>query len=273
MNTFDLNSQNQVELLDELPFWSAPFGLKLLDAIELKKNITALDIGFGLGFPLTEIAMRLGKTSKIYGIDPWQAAIKRTEKKITFYNITNVELIEGQAEKIPLPDNSLDLISSNNGINNVTDLNQVLSECSRLLRPEGQFVQTMNLEASMVEFYNVMKSVLQATGLDDAVQSMYKHIYHKRKPLYEYKQKLEAFDFKVKSIHHHSFEYRFVDGTTLLEHYFIRLAFMDDWKRIVPESMQEEVFYQIEEQLNQIARHEGGVKLTIPFVVIDCEKH
>lgn len=77
MNAFDLNSYKHVELIDELPFWSAPFGIKLLDSIMLKKNMTALDIGFGLGFPLTEIAMRLGKSSKIYGIDPWHTAIKR----------------------------------------------------------------------------------------------------------------------------------------------------------------------------------------------------
>ena len=67
-NNLDLNKL--VNVLDELPLWSAPFGLKLLDAIEYKPNISALDIGFGNGFPLTELAMRLGETSTVYGIDP-----------------------------------------------------------------------------------------------------------------------------------------------------------------------------------------------------------
>ena len=104
---FDLNSEDLIEVIDELPFWSAPFGIELLHNIKLKKNIQALDIGFGLGFPLTELAMRLGSTSKVFGIDPWETAIKRTENKIKAYGITNVELINGVSEDIPLPNNSI----------------------------------------------------------------------------------------------------------------------------------------------------------------------
>lgn len=270
---FDLNSDKQVELMDELPFWSAPFGLKLLDGITLRKHISALDIGFGLGFPLTEIAMRLGKTSKVYGIDPWKTATQRARRKLDFYGIKNVELFEGQAENIPLPDASIDLITSNNGVNNISDLDAALTECHRVMKSGAQFIQTMNLESSMNEFYDVMKMVLQSMGMDTAVHNMYHQIYHKRKPLTEIRKQLETHHFNILDVKHHHFEYHFVDGTTLLDHYFIRLAFLDDWKSIVPEEDQEEVFYRIEESLNQIAIREGGIKLTIPFVVIDCEKN
>ena len=45
LNTdFDLNSDQLIEVLDELPFWAAPFGLKLIDQVVLRKNISALDI-------------------------------------------------------------------------------------------------------------------------------------------------------------------------------------------------------------------------------------
>ena len=66
-----INNPEVVSALDELSLWSAPFGLKLLDSVLYKKNMNVLDIGFGTGFPLTELAMRLGKTSRIYGVDPW----------------------------------------------------------------------------------------------------------------------------------------------------------------------------------------------------------
>ena len=132
----DFDFVKMIEVFDESPIWSAPFGLKLLDYIDYKKNISAIDIGFGTGFPLTEIALRLGDSSVVYGIDPWKDAIERVNKKIEYYGLTNVRLIEGVAESIPLENDSIDLITSNNGINNVNDIDKVLSECSRIIKQE-----------------------------------------------------------------------------------------------------------------------------------------
>src|SRR4030066_1263761 len=107
--TYDLNDKDTVSVIDERPIWSAPFGLKLLDKIKYRKNIAALDIGSGLGFPLLEVAMRLGSSCKLYGIDPWEAAVERIKTKTKLYEITNIKIITGIAEKIPLPANSVDL--------------------------------------------------------------------------------------------------------------------------------------------------------------------
>ena len=120
---FDWNDFDLVSVIDEIPLWSAPFGLKLLDVIKLKPNINALDIGSGLGFPLLEVAQRLGTSSKVYGIDPWERAIERVKIKIKQYDLTNVEIINGAAEKLPFENHFFDLIVSNNGINNVENVN------------------------------------------------------------------------------------------------------------------------------------------------------
>jgi hypothetical protein len=65
-HTVDPDDPEFVSIIDELPLWSAPFGLKLLDIINLKHSMKVLDIGCGLGFPLIEIAQRLGETSEIW---------------------------------------------------------------------------------------------------------------------------------------------------------------------------------------------------------------
>ncbi len=267
---FDLESDRLLEVIDETPLWSAPFGLNLLDKVNYRKNITALDIGFGAGFPLTELAMRLGTTSKVYGVDIWKAAINRTRKKIAAYGINNVELIEGPAESIPLPDQSIDLIVSNNGINNVENQAQVLKECSRLLKQDGQFVMTMNLDQSLKEFYDVLEEVLKEKGMAKEVERIVDHIYEKRKPLEEFSEQLNASGFNIASLDHHSFYYKFVDGTTMFNHYFIQLAFLEGWKSIVPEKRQQEVFQLVEQNINTIAGKHGCFQLTIPFIVIEC---
>jgi arsenite methyltransferase len=271
-SNFDLNSDQLVGLIDELPIWSAPFGLKLLDGIKFRKNITVLDIGFGAGFPLTELAMRLGHSCKVYGIDPWEAGIKRTEQKIKFYGIENVDIIHGVAENIPLEDHSVDLITSNNGINNVSDLDKVLSECSRILKKGGQFLQTMNLDTTMIEFYDILKDVLESFHMEAELTKLQEHIYEKRKPIPEFTGLLEQHNFSVIKVEKDRFEYKFTDGTTLLNHYFIRLAFLDEWKRIVPVNRQKEIFSLIENKMNEKAEKDRYFILSVPFVLIDCER-
>ncbi|MHA7830075.1 MAG: class I SAM-dependent methyltransferase [Flagellimonas sp.] len=269
---WDYNSERLVEVYDELPFWAAPFGLRLLDNIRYKKGIRTIDIGFGAGFPLTELAMRLDTDSKIYGIDPWDGAVDRAEKKIEFYNIKNIEIIRGVAENIPLLDNEIDLIVSNNGLNNVTDIDKSLYECARIIKKGGQFIQTMNLNATMIEFYSVMEKVLRDLKFTDSLSKMQNQIYKKRKPLDKYLDLIKSYGFSIENVIHDKFEYKFVNGTAMLNHYFIRLAFIDGWKEIVSTDRQEEIFGRIEEELNKKSLTDGLIKLSVPFVVIDTEK-
>ena len=269
---YDLNDKETVSVIDELPFWSAPFGLKLLEKINYRKNITALDIGSGLGFPLLEIAMRLGNTCKLYGIDPWEAALERIKAKIKVYGINNVELINGVAENIPLPDNSVDLIISNNGLNNVKDIKSVLSECCRISRIGSQLIFTYNTDKTMVEFYGVLEELLIEKNMTSEISLMKEHIYKKRKPVEEFVQLLNDNGFGINEISHDKFTYIFVDGTAMFNHFLIKLAFIDSWKVLIPEDIQNEIFEEIVKRLNQSALNNGSLKLTIPFAIINCEK-
>ena len=267
-NDFDFTKY--VNVSDECSIWSAPFGLKLLDYIDYKQNISALDIGFGTGFPLTEIALRLGESSTVYGIDPWSDAIVRARKKIEYYRITNIKIIEGIAESIPLKDNSVDLIVSNNGINNVKDINQVILECSRIIKSGGQFLQTMNLDKSMFEFYGHLEKVLSDLAMNTEIELMKQHIYEKRRPLDEMISMVQKHEFIIKDLEHDQFNYKFSTGTAMLNHYFIRLAFMDSWIKILPKNRLEQIFDTIEMRLNEQAKMLGGINLTIPFVLINA---
>lgn len=269
---WNYDSDDLVEVFDELPLWAAPFGLKLLEQIRIRGGMQVLDVGFGSGFPLTELAMRLGQAGLVTGIDPWEAAIRRAEKKIVRYGITNARIIRGQAEKIPLGDSTQDLVVSNNGLNNVRDIEQALAECARVLKPGGQFAQTLNLDGTMAAFYEVMGGVLQEHGLAEALTGMRAQIRMKRPDLEEYLQQIRQHGFQVSSVAYDQFAYRFVDGTAFLNHYVIRLAFLDGWKGIVPPGHQEEVFSAIEEGLNRKASEQGELRMDVPFVVIDCQR-
>ncbi len=269
-STFDPDTL--VDVFDELPIWSAPFGLALLERVEYRQNITALDVGFGTGFPLTELAMRLGNSSVVYGIDPWKQAIARAKKKIAYYGITNVKIIEGVAESIPLDAGSVDLITSNNGINNVADIDKAISECSRVIKSGGQFIQTMNLDLSMFEFYTQLERVLSELRMEKEIALMRQHIAQKRPSIESMVALMTKHGFVINELKHDQFNYRFADGTAMLNHYFIRLAFMDSWVKLLPSDKAEQIFDTIETRLNDHSRMLGGTMLSIPFVMIDARK-
>ena len=267
---FDLKDLEIISCLDELALWSAPFGLKLLDAVHYRKNIKALDIGCGLGFPLIEMAMRLGNSCRIYGIDPWKEAFVRMNEKIKTMGLGNIEIIEGVAESLPFEENSFDLIFSNNGINNVEDYEKVISECYRTCKPGGQFVFTVNLEKTMIEFYDVFKQVLITNNLESLTDSIDKHILKKRKPLKEIKDIMGKYKFRIIDIEQDEFFYRFSDAATFLNHFFIKVAFLPEWQKLVPEKHVTKIFAEIEKHMDNSADREKGIVLTVPYVMCNC---
>ena len=267
MDDFDL-----VSVIDELPLWSAPFGLDLLDTVTIKPAIKALDIGCGLGFPLIELAQRLGNSSTVIGIDPWERAIERVNLKIRKLNIKNVEVIAGVAENLPFDDNSFDLIVSNNGINNVEDIKLALAECFRVSKMEAQLILTFNLSDTMIEFYDLFEEILKVNGLVEEVNKMKDHIYSKRKPLNEIESLLKTSGFEIRNIKHNEFKMSFLDGPTLFNHYLIKYWFLGEWKKILTSEDLERIFEQVENRINEIAKKRGVFTLTVPFVTIDCVK-
>ena len=179
------NINSNISLIDELPLWSASFGLKLLDLIKMIPEMKVLDIGSGLGFPSIEIAMRVGNSCKVYGIEPWKKARERANEKISILGLNNIEIIDGIAENLPFENEFFDLVVSNNGINNVQDIQKSFSEIHRTSKIGSQFVFTMNLDGSMNEFYSIFHEVLLNSGMDPEILKMKDHIHEKRKPVIE----------------------------------------------------------------------------------------
>lgn len=269
---YDLNDPSFISILDELPLWSAPFGLKLLDTVRYRPKMKVLDVGCGTGFPLIELANRLGTSCQVYGIDPWKGAIERIGLKIKIQNLTNVTVIQNNAEQLPFNDNYFHLIVSNNGINNVADPKAVLAECFRVSRRNAQLVITVNLPATMIEFYETFEATLKELGKFNEINKLRAHIYEKRKPLDTKLNMIRNAGFEIFRVHEESFTMRYVDGTAMFNHFFIKLAFLDNWKNIVSPEDCKPIFKILEEKLNKVSNSRGALNLTIPYVCIDCWK-
>ncbi len=270
-NSFDLKDPRVISILDELPLWSAPFGLMLLDHITIKPNMTVLDVGFGVGFPLLELAQRLGNSCTIYGIDPWKEASARVEEKIRLLNIKNVHLIEGDAGAMDFPDNTFDLIVSNTGINNFVYPGQVLAECWRVAKTGSHIALTTNPVGHMREFYQAYEETLMALGLEQLLEAMSAQRDH-RLSIKAIGNLLQGAGFRLTATHSQTVVMRFVDGTAFFNHSLIRMGFLEGWKNILPPQQVVPVFTALEERLNSIAHEMSELRMTIPVVYIEAEK-
>jgi SAM-dependent methyltransferase len=269
-SSFDLDDPVVVSTCDELPLWSAPFGLVLLDTVRLGRDLDVLDVGCGTGFPLLELAQRLGPTCRLVGVDPWRGALERVRSKLVQYGIDNVTLCAGGAERMALPSEHFDLVVSNNGLNNVADLAAALGECRRVCRPGAQLVATWNLPATMSELYEEYEALLRGLGRTAEIDRLHDHIHAKRKTVVEMSTALERHGFGVVRVTEHAFALRFVDGAALLRHYFIRLAFLAPWRAILPPADADALLAELGRRLDARALGHGELRLTIPFACLDC---
>ena len=106
---------------------------------ELKPGETVLDLGSGGGIDVLLSAKRVGPSGKAYGLDMTDEMLALARENQRKAGIENVEFLKGEIEKIPLPDNSVDVIISNCVINLSADKDRVLHEAFRVLKPGGRF--------------------------------------------------------------------------------------------------------------------------------------
>jgi len=99
---------------------------------------TVLDIGSGAGIDCFLASEKVGPNGKVIGLDMTPEMIERARQNAREAGITNVEFRFGEAEKIPVEDNSVDWMISNCVINLSPNKPAVFREIVRVLRPGGR---------------------------------------------------------------------------------------------------------------------------------------
>ncbi|HUQ19288.1 MAG TPA: class I SAM-dependent methyltransferase [Gemmatimonadaceae bacterium] len=270
LEKLDFSRAEVAAFYDELPLWSAPFALMMLDRIPMQRGLKIADVGSGTGFLSIELAQRCGD-STVYAVDPWKAAAERLRAKIDYLKLDNISIVEQDAASIDLPDGSIDIVVSNLGINNFEDADGVLQTCQRILKHDGRLFLTSNLVGHMREFYDVYRQTLVELKLEEFLPNLDAHIHH-RATIESIGKRLERAGFEVMDVDESSFQMRFADGSSLLRHYFIRLGFVQEWASVVgPENVQA-VFSALETNLNEYARDRGELALTIPMACVEARR-
>ncbi len=104
----------------------------------IRKGDKVLDIGSGSGTDALIAAGLVGPSGRVWALDTTPAMRNKLKRTLAEANVQNVATLEGDAEAIPLPDQSVDVVSSNGVLNLVPDKRSAIKEIFRVLRPGGR---------------------------------------------------------------------------------------------------------------------------------------
>jgi ubiquinone/menaquinone biosynthesis C-methylase UbiE len=260
----DFTSAHDVALYDELPLWSSLAGQLLLEHVTLAGVRRALDVGCGTGFPLLELAERLGRRAWSAGLDPLAVPIARTRGKIARWSPRNASAIRGDGAAMPFRSGAFDLVVSNLGVNNFDDPAAALRECHRVLAPGGRLGLSSNLVGHMREFYDAFEGVLAAEGNADGLERLRRAVM-RRATVPGLRAQLESAGFRVALVREREAVMRFASSDALFSHHFIRMGFRPGWEEIAgPEAL-----VRVGEALDRAAGGHG-IALTIPLAYVEA---
>src|SRR5437763_3263836 len=97
-----------------------------------------LDLGSGAGTDSLVAAQMVGDQGHVTGIDMTREMLAKARAAAAELDAGNVEFVESEAERLPFPDASFDVVISNGVIDLIPDKDAVFAEIVRVLTPGGR---------------------------------------------------------------------------------------------------------------------------------------
>lgn len=110
-----------------------PFALGRLEDGE-----RVVDLGCGAGTDSLVAAQMVGQNGHVTGVDMTPEMLEKARAATAELGLTNVDFVEGEIERLPLANESVDVVISNGVIDLVPDKDAVFAEIFRILRPGGR---------------------------------------------------------------------------------------------------------------------------------------
>ena len=103
----------------------------------IRAGDTVLDVGSGAGTDTLIASALVGPHGRVVGLDMTAAMRDKLRTNVRRAGVSNVEVLAGNAEEIPLPDACVDVVTTNGVLNLVPDKSKAIHEIGRVLARGG----------------------------------------------------------------------------------------------------------------------------------------
>jgi ubiquinone/menaquinone biosynthesis C-methylase UbiE len=97
-----------------------------------------LDIGCGAGFDLYVASTLTGGNGHVFGVDLTYPMAARAMANLSSLTVDNANILNACGDRLPLVDNSFDVVISNGAINLSPEKPKLFAEIHRVLKPGGR---------------------------------------------------------------------------------------------------------------------------------------
>jgi len=142
---------------------------RLLPHIRPRQWASILDVGCGTGINLLAAAQLFAPAKLLCGIDISPGMVEAARAKAAAAGIP-AHFVVGDAERLPYPDSTFDLIVCNSVLHWFQDRATAVREMARVLQPGGQVVMICAAAPCFFEWFQLIESLLPALGIPASVQ-------------------------------------------------------------------------------------------------------
>ncbi len=121
-------------------FFERKPAVRALDQLGLRSGQRVLEIGFGTGYCLQQIASRVGSNGAVCGLDISGGMIRQARERLAKNSLSGrAGLCQGDAARLPFDEEIFDavFISFTLELFDTPEIPQVLAEIGRVLKPDG----------------------------------------------------------------------------------------------------------------------------------------
>lgn len=131
------NFMNKIAFLDSKMRHNTFSSEEIINLLPIQKGCI-LDVGAGSGYLTIPAAKQIDGTVFAMDIDSRMLGVIEAKAKIE--RLSNIKLIQGNIEDIPLPDNSVDVVFASLILHEMRSVPEVLKQIGRVLKTDGHLL-------------------------------------------------------------------------------------------------------------------------------------
>ncbi len=124
----------------KLDLFYRPATAVILQAAQVRPGIKVLDVASGMGEPALALAEAVGPTGHVTATDFAPGVLEVAEEDARARGLANIAFRQADAQELPFPDQSFDLVTCRLGVMFFPDTDKALREAHRVLKPGGRAI-------------------------------------------------------------------------------------------------------------------------------------